>query len=174
MGITIAAFTVVGPSAIAAKPGGNHWTESFSFDIHNFCRSGTTVNFSVTAHGTEYLTPTERYDYRQLAEGTVVFTNVLTGATVSKHFANQLTTKTISGDPAGLHTVEVIGKGLGELIKGEHGGMLTRDAGLIISHEVWNGDQFISSEIIVSHGPHPDLGTDYSIFCPILISVLGL
>jgi hypothetical protein len=37
-----------------------------------------------------------------------------------------------------------------------HGGLLVRDAGYIVLHEVSNGDELVGREIVADRGPHPD------------------
>jgi len=83
-------------------------------------------------------------------------------------------TRFISGDPEGIHTHELTTKGLPELFRTDHGGVLIRDAGYIVFHEVDNGDEFISSEIVVDRGPHPEAESDFTLFCDVIPGALGL
>ena len=77
-------------------------------------------------------------------------TRRLTGDTVIEHFGGPASEKTISGDPEGLHVQEVVVKGLPDLIRAEHGGVLLRDAGYVVLHQTSDGDEFLSSETIVT------------------------
>lgn len=175
VGIAIAALALGGvPSAVAADPGVNHFTVADSFTDHDFCGTGQTVNISVSVRGTEFLSPNQPVDYRNVTEGYTVFTNPLNGATVIQHFANQFSDTIISGDPEGLHTHELTIKGQPELFRTDHGGVLIRDAGYIVLHEVDNGDEFVSSEIVVDRGPHPEAESDFTLFCDVMTSALGL
>ena len=58
----------------------------------------------------------------------------------------------VSGDPAGINVHDFINKGLPELFKTPHGGVLTRDAGYIVQRAVFDGDPFLSIEIVVHKG----------------------
>jgi hypothetical protein len=175
VGIAIAALALGGvPSAVAANPDVNHFTFSDSFTDDDFCGTGQTVDISVFVRGTEFLSPNQPVDYRDVTEGNVVFTNPLNGATVTQHFASAFSDIIISGDPEGIHTHELTTKGLPELFRTDHGGVLIRDAGYIVFHEVDNGDEFISSEIVVDRGPHPEAESDFTLFCDVIPGALGL
>jgi hypothetical protein len=173
--IAIAALALGGvPSAVAADPGVNHFTFTGSFTDDNFCGTGQTVDISVSLRGTEFLSPNQPVDYRNVSDGNSVYTNPLNGATVIQHFAGPFSDTIISGDPAGVHTHELTFRGLPELLRTAHGGVLVRDAGYIVFHEVDNGDVFVSSEIVVDRGPHPDAESDFTLFCDVMTSALGL
>ena len=162
------------PSALAANPDVNHFTFSDSFTDDDFCGTGQTVNISVFVRGTEFFAPNQPVDYRNVTQGNNVFTNPLNGATVINHFAGPFSDTIISGDPEGLHTHEFTNKGLPEMLRTEHGGVLIRDAGYIVFHQVDNGDEFVSSEIVVNRGPHPEAESDFTLFCDVMTDALGL
>jgi hypothetical protein len=65
-------------------------------------------------------------------------------------------------------------KGLPELFKTPHGGVLTRDAGYIVFRDTFDGDEFIAGEIVVNRGPHPQADSDFELFCQIIPEALGL
>jgi hypothetical protein len=133
-----------------------------------------TVDIFSSGHGTEWFAPNQPVEYRNKVVGNTVFTNPLNGKTVINHFANTFSDVIISGDPEGLHVHEFTFKGLPEKLRTEHGGVLIRDAGYIIFHETHNGDEFISSEIFVDKGPHPDAESDFALFCEVMTDALGL
>jgi hypothetical protein len=87
---------------------------------------------------------------------------------VIQRFAGPIWDTLISGDPAGLHTTESTVKGLPELIKTPHGGVLTRDAGYLVVRNTFDGETFISREIVLAKGPHPDIESDFELSrsCP--------
>ena len=178
LGIIVAAFALGGvPSAVAANPGVTHRIEVGSFPDTDYCETGQTVNVSFSARITEFSAPNQPVDTRRVQHGTFVLTNPETGATVTNHFANQNTEVTISGDPAGVHTEEWTFIGLGEVVRTEHGGVLTRDAGYLVIRLVLNGNSFpplFTPEIVVNKGQNPDAETDYALFCEITTSALGL
>jgi hypothetical protein len=169
---TVALVTL--PAAVAANPEVNHFAFSDTFSDDDFCGTGMTVDISTSGHGTEFFAPNQPVDYRQNIEGNNVFTNPLNGNTVINHFANTFSALTISGDPEGLHVEEFTFKGLPEVLRTNHGGVLIRDAGYIIFHQTFDGDEFISSEIFVDKGPHPDAESDFELFCDVMTGALGL
>jgi hypothetical protein len=54
------------------------------------------------------------------------------------------------------------------------GGVLYRGAGYVVVHEVNNGDEVLSTEIVVDRGPHPDVESGFTLFCDTIPSALGL
>ena len=52
--------------------------------------------------------------------------------------------------------------------------MLNRDAGYIVFHDTFDGDEFISGEIVVNRGPHPQAESDFELFCEFMTDALGL
>jgi len=177
LGIIVAAFALGGlPSAVAANPGVNHLNLTDSFTDPDYCETGQAVDISLSARVTRFSAPNQPVDTR-IIQGKFVLTNPLNGATVTNHFANQMSEVTISGDPAGVHTEEWSFIGLGELVRAEHGGVLTRDAGYLVIRLLLNGDQFPPIqpfEIVVNKGQNPDAETDYNLFCEVTTSALGL
>jgi len=178
LGIIVAAFALGGvPSAVAANPGVNHLNLTDSFTDPDYCETGQAVDISLSARVTRFSAPNQPVDTRIIQQGKFVLTNPLNGATVINHFANQMSEVTISGDPAGVHTEEWSFIGLGELVRAEHGGVLTRDAGYLVIRLLLNGDQFPPIqpfEIVVNKGQNPDAETDYNLFCEVTTSALGL
>ena len=178
LGIIVAAFALGGlPSAVAANPGVTHVIHEDSFTDTDYCETGQAVDVSFSVRLTEFSAPNQPVDTRIIQQGTFVLTNPETGATVTNHFANQMSEVTISGDPAGVHTEEWSFIGLGEMVRAEHGGVLTRDAGYLVIRLLLNGDQFPPIEpfeIVVNKGQNPDAETDYDLFCKVTTSALGL
>jgi hypothetical protein len=175
LGIIVAALALgAAPSAVAANPDVNHFTMSESLTDNNFCGTGQTVDISAFVRGTEFLAPNQPVVYRNVTEGYFLLTNPSNGATVIQHFAGPFSITIISGTPEGIHTLEITYKGLPEILRTDHGGVLTRDAGYIVFHEIDNGDEFVSSEIFIDRGPHPDAESDFTLFCEVVTSALGL
>jgi hypothetical protein len=178
LGIIVAAFALGGlPSAVAANPGVNHVIHEDSFTDTDYCETGQAVDVSFSVRITEFSAPNQPVDTRIIQQGTVVLTNPLNGATLINHVANQNTEVTISGDPTGVHTEVWTFKGLGEVLRTEHGGVLTRDAGYLVLRLVLNGNSFpplSTPEIVVNNGQFPDAETDYNLFCEVTTSALGL
>jgi hypothetical protein len=175
LGIVVAALGLgAAPSAMAANPEANHFTVSDSSTDEDFCGTGKTVDVSTFLRFTEFLAPNQPVDYRNVVEADIVYTNPLNGATVTEHFANAFFVTVISGDfPNGVYTVERTAKGLVHQYRTD-GGLLYLDAGYVLVREVWNGDEFVSREIVVDRGPHPDIESGLTLFCDVIPSALGL
>jgi hypothetical protein len=175
LGIVVALGLCGAPAALAANPEVNHFTFSDSVTDEDFCGTGQTVEISASGHGTEFLAPNQPVDYRNVIEANEVYTNPQNGATVISHVAGSFSDTIISGDPEGVSTHEVTFKGLTRLLRTAHGGVLLRNAGYLVLHQVINADgEVISSEIVVDRGPHPIAESDFALFCEVMTDVLGL
>jgi hypothetical protein len=173
IGIVVALVLGGAPSAVAAEPEVNHFTVTESFTDGNFCGTGQAVDVSLSIRGTEFLSPNQPVGYRNISQGTVVYTNPLNDATVTRHFAGPVSDTIISVDPQGVTTHELIVSGLAGQLRTADGTVLL-GAGYIVFHEVFNGEEFVSREIIVNRGPHPNLESDLALFCEVVTEALGL
>jgi hypothetical protein len=174
LGCVAACMLILSPAAFAANPEVNHFADSGTFADPDFCGTGQTVEGSFEFHGTEFLAPNRPVDYWSVSESTIVFTNPENGSTVIAHAAGQFRITLIAGDPEGLHTFEATSIGLPEQIRKEHGGLLLRDAGYIVFHNTFDGDEFISSEIVIDRGPHPEAESDFELSCEVVPAALGI
>jgi hypothetical protein len=173
-GIGVALVALVGaPAALAAGQQGNHFRDVGTDVDPDFCGTGQEVDVAFNVRVNEWLAP-HKADFKTTTSGKVILTNPLTGDAVISKFAGPTWVETMSGDPAGLHVEEVATKGLPELIKTPHGGVLTRDAGYIVLRNTFDGDEFISGEIVVNKGPHPEAESDFELFCKVVPEALGL
>jgi hypothetical protein len=181
LGIIVAAIALGGaPSAVAANPGPSRFTFTGSGPPDtDFCGTGQTVLISVSVKATEFSAPNQPVDSRSIAEVDVVYTNPANGAIVVRHSAGPVSDTIISGDPAGMHTVERTVKGLTGLLRTADGAVLL-GAGYLVLHEVFNGEEFVSRTIVVDKGPHPNIEsdltqeTDLPFFCDAATAALGL
>jgi hypothetical protein len=139
----------------------------------DFCGTGQAIDIAFDIRGNEFQAP-HKADFKLTATGTFTYSNPATGDVVIFRFAGPIWDTLISGDPAGLRTTESTVKGLPELIKTPHGGVLTRDAGYLVVRNTFDGETFISSEIVVNKGPHPDIESDFELFCEIMTEALGI
>jgi hypothetical protein len=139
----------------------------------DFCGTGQAIDVAFDIRGNEFHAP-HKADFKLTATGTFTFTNPATGDVVIQRFAGPIWDTLISGDPAGLHVTESTVKGLPELIKTPHGGVLSRDAGYLVVRNTFDGDEFISSEILLAKGPHPDIESDFELFCELTTEALGI
>lgn len=81
----------------------------------------------------------------------------------------------IVDEAAGTITFIDTFKGLPEQIKTPHGPVLLRDAGVATfanTFDLETGD-FISSEILFVKGPHPELDSDFALFCEVVTGALA-
>jgi hypothetical protein len=175
IGIAAAALVLgAAPAAHATEPGVNQVTNIGSYTDPDYCGTGSTVEVTFSFQGVEFLAPNAGLDYVKIAHGAYTLTNPETGATVINHSVDRYTDAIVSGDPAGVHTVEVRFIGLNEQLRLEHGGLLSRDAGVLVALFTFNGDEFVDAQIVSITGAQPDAASDYSLFCEITTAALGL
>ena len=161
------------PSAVAANPEVMHFTFTESFTDGDFCGTGQAVDIALSVKGTEFLAPNQPVDSRNVTQVNVVYTNPENDATVLRHAAGPVSDTIISGDPEGVHTVETTVRGLSGPLRTADGVVLL-GAGYLVLHEVFNGEEFVSREIVVNKGPHPNAESDLALFCDVTTDALGL
>ena len=78
-------------------------------------------------------------------------------------------------EAAGTITFVYTYKGLPEKIRTPHGPVIVRDAGVITFADTFDLDtgDFISQEILVNSGPHPDADSDFALFCEAITAALS-
>ena len=77
-------------------------------------------------------------------------------------------------EQAGTITFLTSFKGLPEKIQTANGPVLLRDAGFVAFADTFDletGD-FISTEIVVNKGPHPEADSDFTLFCEVISEAL--
>ena len=175
IGLALACVLAVAAPVAASAAGqqGNHFRDVGTDVDPDFCGTGQQIDIAFDVRVNEWLAP-HKGDFKTTVTGKVTLTNSLTGDTVLNRFAGPIWVVTVSGDPDGLHVEEVTIKGLPELFKSPHGGVLTRDAGYLVLRNTFDGDEFIGGEIVVNKGPHPQAESDFELFCQILPAELGL
>jgi hypothetical protein len=170
----IAALTLaaVPGTAFGAKPieqFHDHFTESFSDEI---CGIPVDVDIVVTDNFFLY----EDETFKDTSSFQSTNTNPVNGKSVLISSAGQ-----VSGPPpivdeeAGTITFLTSFKGLPEKIQTANGPVLLRDAGIITFADTFDletGD-FISSEIVVNKGPHPEADSDFTLFCDVISGALA-
>ncbi|TCN39573.1 hypothetical protein EV644_103345 [Kribbella orskensis] len=173
VGIVVALGLGAVPSAVAANPGVIHFTMTDSFTDPNFCETRHAVDTAISIKQTTFLAPNQPVDVRSVGVVDFVYTNPQNNATVFRHQAGQFSETIISGDPQGVHTVERTVTGLSGHLHTTDGVVLL-GAGNLVLHEVFNGDEFVSREIVVNRGPHPNIESDLVLFCEVATAALGL
>jgi hypothetical protein len=165
---------VGGGTAFAGQPGVEHFTEPIDDMDTNFCGTGETVIVTGEVTGTAFTQPNQDVDYWEVTRGFVTLTSPDTGLSVTLRWANRFTDVVISGDEEGIHTHRFTVMGLPEQFKLPNGGVITLDAGLIVLENIFEGDEFLSSEITFVAGPHPAAESGFELFCQVIPAALGL
>jgi hypothetical protein len=108
------------------------------------------------------------------ASGRVTFT-ADDGRQVVQHFANLFIVEELVDEAAGTLTLFFTFKGLPNMLKSAHGGVVLRDVGIITFKEVLDLDtgEELSFETILIKGPHPEAESDFTIFCDAFVEALG-
>jgi hypothetical protein len=112
----------------------------------------------------------DRFELRQ------TFTAAGSGKTIVFHVAQQVTgnDEPIDNGNGTLTFVNTF-KGLPEQIRLANGRLLTRDAGSVTFTLLVDAatDQLISQTVSSEKGPHPDLDSDFEIFCNVVVPALS-
>ena len=165
----IAALVALGfpiPAAVASQP--LHGEDSGTFTDRNFCGTGERVRIHFeTAFSSSERDSVIKTQHR----GSLTFTNE--AATVILSFAGQFT-DTILSRQGGVVVHRLVTKGLPIKIKPERGGVLTRDAGLLVERVTVKNGNIVASEIIRMSGPHPVAQSGGTLFCVVMTDALNL
>jgi hypothetical protein len=169
----VTALALVPGTALAAKPVEqfhDHFTDSFAAEI---CGIPVDVDLVVTDNFTLF----EDESFMDRASVRATFTNPANGNSIVISNAGL-----VSGDAgdvvideeAGTITFFTSFKGLPEKIQTENGPVLLRDAGFVTFADTFDLETgaFISSEVTFLAGPHPDLESDFELFCEVVVSAL--
>ena len=175
LGLAVAALVLgAAPAAQAANPDVNRRIEIGGFSDPDFCGTGQTVEVSFNIRVVEFLSPNQDVDVARIVQGTFTLTNPETGATVQNRAAGRYTEALVSGDPAGIHTIEYTTHGLDEQLRLENGRVLSLDAGYQAWRDTFDGDHWLFGGIVVDKGRHPDADSNFVIFCDVISTALGL
>jgi hypothetical protein len=167
----VTALAVLAPSALGAKPVEqfhDHFTDSFSDVI---CDIPVDVVIVVTDNFSLYADESfmDRSSFR------ATFTNPANNKSIIVSSAGLVSGPAPTVDEeAGTITFFTSFKGLPEKIQTKNGPVLLRDAGFVTFKDTFDleTDELISSEVIVNKGPHPDLDSDFELFCEVVTPAL--
>jgi hypothetical protein len=162
------------PAGFGAKQQGVHFRDAGTDLDPDFCGTGQAIEIAFNIRGTEWAPPNHGGEFKIVATGKFTLSNPDTGDVVIQRFAGPIWETVVSGNPDGLHVIESTVKGLPELIKRRHGGVLTRDAGYAVIRTTLDGEEFLGTEVVFAKGPHPDLDSDFELFCEIVPPALGI
>jgi len=167
----ITALAVLPGSALGGKPVEqfhDHFTESFSDEI-----CGIPVDVDLVVTDNFFLYADDSFKDTSSVSSTV--TNPTNGKSVVISSAGLVSGPApLVDEEAGTITFFTSFKGLPEKIQTANGRVLLRDAGFVTFADTFNletGD-FISSEITVNKGPHPELDSDFTLFCEVISEAL--
>ena len=166
----VLSLLVLGPPAQANPAALVHDRVEAQFTDVDFCGSGLAVD--VVVSGVQNLR-LEADAFQGSGRFRAVITNPATGHSVVVSSAGQVHAEMVSGDPHGLHTHLLTFKGLPEKIQVAGGEVLLREAGVIAFLDTFDGDQLISSEVVINRGPHPEADSDFTLFCSTILSALS-
>jgi hypothetical protein len=164
---------VAPPGAFAAGQEHNHFRDVGTFVDSDFCGSAQDIDGAFNVVVNEWEAP-HKGDFKGIANGTVTLTNPLTGDIAVNRFAGPVSGVIVSGDPEGDHVEIATVKGLPELWKLAHGRVLIRDAGYVVIRQTIEDEEIVDQEVLVEKGPHPDLDSDFELFCQTLVPALGI
>jgi hypothetical protein len=139
----------------------------------------TTIDF--IANDQERLAKSGFPLFQSTGRGTVTFTNPATGKSVSFSFAGASKDLTVVDNGDGTITLRTAVTGVPEKIRLSDGTIATMDVGRVVFVSVldYNGtptnvddDVEVSSSIESISGPHPDLESDFALFCDVVVAGL--
>ena len=163
------ALVLLPAAAFAAKPVErfhDNFTDTFSTDL-----CGIPVEAVATGVDNFFLFAND--DFKDNASVRITFTNPVNGKSVVISNAGQVTGTALVDEAAGTVTFVTTFKGLPEKVQTAQGAVLLRDAGIAVFTEVFDlatGDP-ISSDVSIK-GPHPDLESDFALFCEVITPAL--
>ena len=166
----VMALVALPASALAAKPVAkfhDNFSDTFSDVVCGIPVDGVAVgvdNFFLYAND----------DFKDNASVRTTITNPANGKSVIISNASQVTGTALVDEAAGTVTFVTTFKGLPEKIQTAHGAVLLRDAGIAVFTDVFDlatGD-LISSDVSIK-GPHPDLESDFALFCEVITPALS-
>ncbi len=168
-------FVVAVPSQVTAAPAifhdHNNFTDSFPGELCGI--AGTFVRSGV---GT--FTVRSNNSFSDHLELNLTFTSTATHKSVVLHVAQTVTGNAMPIDN-GDGTMSFINtfKGLPEQIRIANGPVLLRDAGTVTFTFTFSvdadGNFIFASDTFSVHGPHPDLLSDFALFCDVVIPALS-
>ena len=167
----VSVFVIAPAAALAAQPIESyhtHFTDSFSDQL---CGVGVDVDIRVN----DTFSVFADWSARGTGSTRAVVTNPLNGKAIVITTAGQFSDATpVIDEAAGTITFHPTLTGLPEKIQTAHGSVLLRDAGVISFADTFDLDsgEFISSQTIVDHGPHPEVDSDFTQFCDVVSSAL--
>ena len=147
------------------------------------CGVPVTTAIDIIANDQERLAQSGFHLFMTTGRSTVTWTNPATGKSVSNFFAGVFAKDlTVVDNGDGTITVRTAITGVPEKITLPDGQIVTMDVGRVVFVSVidYNGtptdtsdDVTISTSIESISGPHPDLQSDFALFCEVVVPALS-
>jgi hypothetical protein len=167
----VTSLAMLAGTATAAKPIAqfhDHFTDTFSAEV-----CGIAVDAQVTVTDNFFLYADD--SFKDTSSVSVTFTNPLNGKSVILSNAGQISGPApIIDEEAGTITFITSFIGLPEKIQTARGPVLLRDAGFVTFVDTFDLEtgEFISGDVVIK-GPHPDLESDFQLFCQVITQALA-
>ena len=178
-GILVAAAQ---PAAAARPVERSHVHDVFTVPDAEVCGIPVIASFNILSNETVRIGKNGFPLFTTTGVGTATATNPVNGKSTVVRFAGATRDLSVTDNGDGTITVRTAVTGLPEQIKLSDGTVALRDAGRVVFATLidYNGtpanaddDVFISQEIESLSGPHPDLESDFELFCAVTIPALS-
>jgi hypothetical protein len=119
--------------------------------------------------------------FQTTGPGTITITNPETGKSVTVRFTGNVKDLTVVDNGDGTITVRTAVTGIPEEVRLSDGTVAIRDVGRVVFATVLDyggtptdveDDVFVSQSIESISGPHPDLESDFALFCEVVVPAL--
>ena len=173
--VLIAGFAILPAGALAAKPEIFHAQISETEEDVDVCGVIVDIATEVVFTDKAFFDKEGNFiSFQSTSSGMVTFT-AENGKSISNQFANQyVEAAAIVDETAGTITFVYSFKGLPETLRTPQGPVLLRDAGFITFADTFDlAGEFLSSEILVNKGTHPEAESDFTLFCEIFTEALA-
>ena len=175
IGSSAALVLMLAPLVASAAPAKEHFRDVGTDTDTNFCGTGKTVEIGFDVLVNLFFTPGAQEGFDKITQsGKLTFTNPANGKTVLVTFAGQTQNTIVEGNESGVHTHVFTTKGLPEMLRVPGGGVLTRDAGLIVERVTFDENDEVIAYEASWRGPHPEAASEFALFCEVMTEALEL
>ncbi len=155
-----------------------HIVETFPGEV---CDIPVTITVDIINNINERLAKSGFPLFQSTGPGTITITNPATGKSITTRFTGAVKDLTVVDNGDGTITVRTAFTGIPEEVRLPDGTVAIKDVGRVVFATVldYNGtptdvddDVFISQSIESISGPHPDLESDFTLFCEVVVPAL--
>lgn len=175
IGLVAIALGVVAvmPAVADAAPIFREHIHDVGMDIDpDFCGTGVAIDVHFDVVDNISFDPATEI-FQASSRGHILFVNPETGDAVRLMFANRFSSQGTE-NPDGTFTVEDTFRGLPEKLQLPNGPVLLRDAGVAVFSLTFDSEGELVDEDIRWSGPHPELESDFALFCQVTTEALGI